>query len=120
MTYSKISFEQSERFIQAIRILALPHESTLEQALNTHEEQLQAIISLRDAPEEEHWDRGLLQGLRSANAEIVENTAKACVERLENASGTERQDKLIKVMLDACFLNLSGRIARSEPRQLSC
>jgi len=118
MTYLKSTFEHDGQFIQATRDLALPHESTLDVPLVSHKTQLQAITLLLNAPEEEHWDRSLLQGLRSANEEIIEKSAEACVERLKNASDAERQDKLIKIMLDACFLNLSGRSGNfAQPKE---
>jgi archaellum component FlaC len=77
-------------------------------------ESLSAIAVLRDAPAEEVWNRGLLAGLRSCWPEVTEATVQAVVERLAWLSGTEQQDGLMAAILDACFLNLSGRPRRTR------
>lgn len=115
MTFSNPSFESDEQFIKATRILAFPHESTLGAPLVSHQEQLAAVESLKVAPFLVHWDNGLLQGLRNADAHIVEKTADACIRRLEQATEIQVQDRLIKSILDACFLNMAGRSRRLTP-----
>lgn len=70
---------------------------------------IEALRSLRSAPAEEHWDRGLLGGLRSHDPEVVDLTARAVVERLAGLEDAAAQDRLIGAVLDACFLNLAGR-----------
>lgn len=86
--------------------------SVLVGELNSSEERcrtLAALEVLREAPLLDHWNRGLLGGLRSRDPQIVEATVKATVQRLAHCSEPEPQDALITAILDACFLNLSGR-----------
>ncbi len=72
-------------------------------------ELLAAIERLREAPPLGHWNRGLLGGLRSRHPGVVQATVKAAVDRLEQLGEPAAQDDLITAILDACFLNLSGR-----------
>ncbi len=70
---------------------------------------LAAVAVLRDAPGEEVWNRGLLAGLRSRQPEVTEATVEAVIGRLARLPAKEQQDGLMAAVLDACFLNLSGR-----------
>jgi predicted nucleic acid-binding Zn-ribbon protein len=74
------------------------------------EVQLAAVKLLRDAPPDDAWNRGLLGGLRSASGTVVSAVVKAMVERLETCAAPEAQDQMADAMLDAVFLNLSGRL----------
>jgi predicted nucleic acid-binding Zn-ribbon protein len=70
---------------------------------------IEAIARLSAAPPDDHWNRGLLGGLRSQDPEIVDRSARAVVERLARFAAPADQDRLIATVLDSCFLNLSGR-----------
>ena len=77
---------------------------------------LAAVERLREAPPDLHWSRGLLIGLRSGSHAVVEATVKAVLDRLERSREASVRDALMSAILDACFLNLSGRprLARSD------
>lgn len=76
------------------------------------EVQTQAVEVLARSPLEDHWNRGLLAGLRSPHPEIVNQVVSAIVSRLEHAASVEAQGQLLEAVLDACFLNLSCRVIR--------
>ncbi len=77
---------------------------------------LEAVARLRAAPPLLHWSRGLMIGLRSGSKAVVDATVKAVLERLEACPEARTRDRLMAAILDACFLNLSGRprLAPSE------
>lgn len=101
-------------------LLDAVHRLTAEQLsgpgadLPPEEEILAAVERLRTAPPLDHWNRGLLGGLRSPRPKVVDATARAAVDRLGRLERAEDQDALVGAILDACFLSLSGRPRRSE------
>jgi len=101
--------DEQDIFIKATRILSSYNN---EPSVDNHTTIEQAIKHLRDAPPLKRWDRGLLEGLRCMNSELVSQTVNACVYRLHQFSDAEWQDSFMGTILDACFSNLSGRSRR--------
>ncbi len=103
--------------LEAVHVLAA---SQMAEEAGAGEDVLTAIAALRDAPPLEHWHRGLMIGLRSPDPAVVQATVDATVERLERLDEAEKQDLLMSAILDACFLNLSGRprTAAANPEAL--
>ncbi|HYO12591.1 MAG TPA: hypothetical protein VE685_05295, partial [Thermoanaerobaculia bacterium] len=95
------------RFAEAVQVLAASQLAA--PAGPPAADALAAVAVLRDAPPEEVWHRGLLAGLRSRWPEVAEAAVQAAVERLGRLPGMEEQDGFMATILDACFLNLSGR-----------
>ena len=108
----------STSLLDALFLLAGEQLAGAGSELPAEAEVLAAVERLRDAPPGGHWDRGLLGGLRSLRPKVVDTTARAAVERLLRLDRAEQRDSLIGAILDACFLNLSGRPrrARAEDR----
>lgn len=95
------------RFAEAVQVLAASQLAG--PAGPSAAEGMAAVAVLREAPAEEVWNRGLLAGLRSRWPEVAEAAVHASVERLGKLHGPEEQDGFMAAILDACFLNLSGR-----------
>lgn len=78
------------------------------------EKSLTAIGILHDAPSAEQWDKGILLGLRHSDRKVIDKTIGTCVSRLENLPDDDAKDKFLNAILDACYLNLSGRIRNTD------
>jgi archaellum component FlaC len=98
---------------EAALILAFPSSDPNANRDDNIKEQASAIDVLKQAPASDIWDRGLLLGLKNPEQQIVDKTIEACISRLQNLSDEEAKDKFLKSILDACYLNLSGRIRNS-------
>lgn len=74
------------------------------------EDVLEAVAALRQAPAARDWEDALLQGLKSANVEVVERVCNTWLHRLDAfADDPEAQDNLIDAALTACYYVLTGR-----------
>jgi len=104
---------KASRWLEAVYVLAM--DSLREAADDSEREStaLAAVEDLRDAPLELHWSRGLMGGLRSSRRVVVEATVAALLERLGRCREARTRDELMAAILDACFLNLSGRPTRT-------
>lgn len=71
----------------------------------TQAERLQAIETLRDAPPEDQWNRGLILSLKHQDRSVCRAGQQACIARLCNlAENPEYGDAWLDALLDFCFL----------------
>lgn len=103
------------RFLDAIRTLTLCDIQVEKNKLN---EQLSAIECLRLAPDDEIYQQGLLQALRSSNEVVVTAATLASIERFKRLpEDSELIDRIMLKMLDTCFLDLVGQTRTSTGQQ---
>lgn len=75
---------------------------------NLQQNQLDAIQALEYAPFTYEINHTLLLGLHSACLEVINATTKACLSRLTRMNNKDKAE-LMGLILDTCFLNLTGR-----------
>ncbi len=73
------------------------------------ERQIAALDALAHMRFAEHIDSVILMGLRSSSQKVVKHTIKICEQRLTAMTDDNSLTQLIELILNDCFLNLSGR-----------
>ena len=92
---------------QAVRLVA--DEALGGAARPRTDKVLDAVETLSQAPPCRDWEDALLQGLKSANAEVVQRVCDTWMHRLDAFSDdAQAQDDLIDAALNACYYVLTG------------
>ncbi|MDJ0841052.1 MAG: hypothetical protein QNK37_31360 [Acidobacteriota bacterium] len=94
------------QLLSALRMLSKADDRNGEETTSSL---FEAIDFLKSAPLTESVSRSLLMGLRAGNKDVVERTIEACIHRLGRFENETEKGVYIGLVLEACFLNLSGR-----------
>ncbi|MGD9211613.1 MAG: hypothetical protein PVI90_12585, partial [Desulfobacteraceae bacterium] len=109
MFYHPYYDDKNEPFLSIVCTLGLTGHEKDHLPDDIAQLQMRMIEKLENAPFTEQVDRALLLGLRNSERQIVNRTTTACLKRLLQIPDEKYKADFIGLILDACFLNLSGR-----------